>query len=217
MHAAGATRQGTRLHRRAREAIRRRSQGGAGAARSRLRRRDARGRQAVPGRPRRRHAVRAVADGYVAVELLGAGRQPAAVHERGDRVARVGARAQGRPCRRDPSVHSRRRGVSQPGPRREVRRQAGGARAGRRPHRAHAGTHLSEDRSLQRRVDGQRRRHQGRRGVLRRRCGGGQHDVSGRLLPAQHPLLRRVRVARRPARRRVEGRRRCPRRRCTRT
>ena len=59
-------RQGTRLHRRAVETIRRRSQGGAAAARSRLRRCDASGRQAVPGRSRRRHAVRAVADGYVA-------------------------------------------------------------------------------------------------------------------------------------------------------
>ena len=96
---------------------------------------------------------------------------PRAVHQRSDRVARVGARAQARSHRRDPPVHPRRRSVARSGPRRAVRRQAGGARAGRRPPRPHAGAHLPADRPLQRRVDGQRRRHQGRRGVLRRRRG----------------------------------------------
>ena len=71
---------GTRLHRCAREALHRRSEGRARAARSRLRRRDARGRQALSRRSRRGDALRAVADGYLAVELLGEGRQPAAVH-----------------------------------------------------------------------------------------------------------------------------------------
>ena len=78
---AGArAREGARVHRGAREAIHGRSEGRARAARSRVRRSDARGVAAVSRRSRRGDALRSVADGHLAVELLGEGRQPAAVH-----------------------------------------------------------------------------------------------------------------------------------------
>ena len=105
-------REGARVHRGAREALHGRSEGRARAARSRVRRRDARGDDALSGRPRRRDALRPVADGHLAVELLGEGRQPAAVHQRRARGARVGAGAEAGPHRRDPPLHPRGRSVA---------------------------------------------------------------------------------------------------------
>ena len=111
--------EGARVHRRAGEALRRRSEGRARAARSRLRRRDARGRRSVPGRSRRRDALRAVADGHLAVELLGR-RTAARAQFTGEVLASLESvlDAQARSHRRDPPLHPRRRGVAQSRPRR---------------------------------------------------------------------------------------------------
>ena len=166
---------------------------------------------AVPRRSRRVDAVRAVADGYVALELLEPGRHAAASSptEVLDALESV-LKRQARPCRGDPSVHPRRRSVAQSGPRRGVCREARGARCRAPatsctcPATSTCGRVAISDASMA----NVRTPSRSTRRTSPATAVAGQHDVPDRLLPAQHPLLRRVRVARRPPRRRVEGRRR---------
>ena len=214
---AQRVRAGTRLHRGAGEALRRRSEGRTRAARSRLRRRDARGGETLSGRSRRGDALRPVADGHLAVELLGAGRQP----------------ARSSPARCSPSLESvltRKpdhigaihlyihavEASPNPGARDAVRGQLAALVPGA-GHLVHMPAHiyLRTGRYHDASVANQQR-DQGRRGVLRGRRGAGQHDVRGRLLPAQHPLLRRRRRRWKDGGRRAEGGRRGPRAGCTR-
>ena len=95
----------------------------------------------LPRRSRRRDALRAVADGHVAVELLGQGRQPARVHQRRARLARVGAEAEAGSPRRDPPLHPRRRGVARSRTRGAVRRQAAALAPGA-GHLVHMPAHI---------------------------------------------------------------------------
>ena len=135
--------QGAGADRGAAAALLGRPQGRAPGAGCGLCRRDAEGRRALPGRRHDRRAPCRERDGHPAVGLLGGRRRHAEGPRRRDRLQpRDGAQAQPHARRRHPSLHPRGRGVDRAGAGAAVCRPPRRADARRRPHRAHAGTHL---------------------------------------------------------------------------
>ena len=141
---------GARLYPRGGRALRAGAARQSRRARLRVRPRDGRRRPELSERSRRRGAVRRVADGSAALELLDAGGKAVSRH-RGDRAtAGASHRAESGASRRLPLLHPRRRG-GESAARGALRRASGAPDAGCGTHGAHAGAHLRPRRPVQRR------------------------------------------------------------------